>query len=85
MTKFYLKLFFIFTIILFNSNNLLAEIIKDIQIDGNQRISKQTIILFSKAKINSNVTQEDLNFYLKNLYEMLHMSDEFHKMFFLLN
>ena len=69
MTKIYLKLFFIFLIILFKPNNLLAEIIKDIQINGNQRISKQTIILFSKAKINSNVSAEDLNFYLKNLYE----------------
>ena len=69
MKKIYLKLFFIFLIILFKPNNLLAEIIKDIQINGNQRISKQTIILFSKAKINSNVSEEDLNFYLKNLYE----------------
>ncbi len=54
--------------VIFNSNNLFAEIIKDIKVSGNERISKQTIILFSKAKTNTDVDEEDLNFFLKNLY-----------------
>ncbi|MDC3174278.1 hypothetical protein OA868_00695 [Candidatus Pelagibacter sp.] len=54
--------------VIFNSNNLFAEIITDIKISGNERISEKTIILFSKAKINTDVDEEDLNSYLKNLY-----------------
>ena len=69
MLKFLLKITFIFFIILLKINNLYAEIIKEVQVNGNQRISDQTIILFSKSKINSNVSEENLNFYLKNLYE----------------
>ncbi len=69
MLKIIIKVTFIFFIILFKINNLYAEIIEEIQINGNQRISDKTIILFSKAKINSMASEENLNFYLKNLYE----------------
>ena len=69
MLKIIIKVTFIFFIILFKINNLYAEIIEEIQINGNQRISDKTIILFSKAKINSKASGENLNFYLKNLYE----------------
>ena len=69
MLKIIIKVTFIFFIILFKINNLYAEIIEEIQINGNQRISDKTIILFSKAKINTKASEENLNFYLKNLYE----------------
>ena len=69
MLKFILK--FINYIFIFISivNISLAETIKDIKVNGNERISSSTIILFSKAKINEKVDEDDLNFYLKNLYE----------------
>ena len=69
MLKIIIKVTFIFFIIFFKINNLYAEIIEEIQINGNQRISDKTIILFSKAKINTKASEENLNFYLKNLYE----------------
>ena len=69
MPKILISVTFIILIILFRVNNLYAEIIEKIQINGNQRISDETIILFSKAKINSKASEENLNFYLKNLYE----------------
>ena len=47
MKLFTLYLFFVF----FNLNNLvLAQIVKNIEVKGNERISKNTIILFSDNK-----------------------------------
>ena len=69
MLKFNIKfLVFIFFFIL-SANITLAQIIKDIKVNGNQRISSSTIILFSKAKINEKINEDNINFYLKNLYE----------------
>ena len=47
-----------------------SEIVKDIKINGNDRISKDTIIMFSDYPKNSNInSDEDLNLILKNIYE----------------
>ncbi len=47
-----------------------SEIVKDIKINGNDRISKDTIIMFSDYSKNSNInSDEDLNLILKNIYE----------------
>ena len=64
MLKFNIKfLGFIFFFIL-STNITLAQIIKDIKVNGNQRISSPTIIL-SNAKINENIDEYDINLYLK--------------------
>ena len=63
MLKSILRIVGFLLFVIFNSNNLFAEIIKDIKVSGNERISKQTIILFSKAKTNTDVDEEDLNLY----------------------
>ena len=62
---------FILLVILFilTINISQAEIIKEIKVNGNQRIAESTIILFSKAKINESVDEDDINFFLKSLYE----------------
>ena len=69
MLKSSFKLGFILIILIFYSSYSSSEIINDIKINGNERISKQTIILFSKAKIDEDVNEQDLNYYLKNLYD----------------
>ena len=46
-----------------------ADKIEKISINGNSRISDKTVILFSKAKINQDVNEDDLNNFIKNLYE----------------
>ena len=51
------------------SMSLKAEIIVDIEIKNNDRISKQTIITYGKIELNKDYSQEDLNLILKNLYE----------------
>ena len=55
MLKILFKLVYLILLFNFSLNVSLAEIIKDIKVVGNKRISTQTIILFSKAKINQNV------------------------------
>ena len=50
------------------SFNLKAEIIKDIKVNGNQRISEETIIVLGQIKINDDYDDNKLNNTLKNLY-----------------
>ena len=69
MIKITFKFIYLIIFFVFHLNFSIAEIIRDIQVNGNERISTKTIILFSKAKINQNVNEEDINFFLKNLYE----------------
>jgi len=49
--------------------NAFSEIIEDIKIDGNQRISNDTIKLFSKIDIGDEINNENINSILKDLYE----------------
>ena len=69
MIKITFKFIYLIIFFVFHLNYSIAEIIRDIQVNGNERISTKTIILFSKAKINQNVNEEDINFFLKSLYE----------------
>ena len=49
--------------------NANSEIIKKIDIVGNERISDETILMFSDIKIDDSINNENLNIILKNLYE----------------
>ena len=69
MFKSLLKISYILLIVLVSIKSSFSEIIDEIKIIGNERISDETIILFSKAKINADANENDLNFFLKNLYE----------------
>tara|TARA_X000000950_G_scaffold230274_1_gene278404 strand:+ start:2515 stop:4755 length:2241 start_codon:yes stop_codon:yes gene_type:complete len=46
-----------------------TEVISKIEIDGNLRISDETILMFANVKIKDNIENEQLNEILKNLYE----------------
>ena len=63
-----LILLIIFFTLVFSSF-LRAEIIKKINVEGNQRISLETIKMFSGVSINDNLSQNDLNEILKKLYD----------------
>ena len=62
-------IFFIFSL------NLNAEIIKEIIVKNNDRISKATIINFSRIKIGEDINDTVLNSIVKNLYETNFFSD----------
>ncbi|WP_440672917.1 outer membrane protein assembly factor BamA [Candidatus Pelagibacter sp. HIMB1715] len=63
--KLFLYLFFLLFI---NFKICFANEVKKILIEGNQRISSDTIIIFSGVSINDNVNKNDLNKILKDLY-----------------
>ncbi len=62
----YLTLIIFFSIEVSFAN---SQIIKKINIIGNERISDETIKLFSDIKINEKISNDKLNEILKNLYE----------------
>ena len=59
----------IIVISLFLLVSVSAEIFSDYNITGNDRVSTQTIINFSKLKKNVEITDTELNAALKNIYE----------------
>ena len=65
MFKYLIKLFFF--IIIFQSNSFSSEI-KSIKIFGNERISNETIKVFSEFKENDIINEADINQIIKNLY-----------------
>ena len=50
------------------SINLSAEIIQKLEVKGNNRISKETIIVYGDINLNENYTNFDIDKVLKNLY-----------------
>ena len=58
----------IFLIVLF-TNLAISTIIEKIEIDGNLRVNEETIKMFSGVKIGDDLSKNDLNNALKNLYD----------------
>ena len=54
--------------LLFFANLLFAEIVKEIVVEGNKRLSKESIIVFGNIVINNDYNQNELNLLLKDLY-----------------
>ena len=50
-------------------NKSFAEKISEIQIFGNQRISDETIIMFSNVNVGQEINTNEINIILKNIYE----------------
>ncbi len=68
-------LFKLSLILIFLSFPAYAEMIKKIDVSGNQRISSETIKVFSGVKINTEVDLENLNQIIKNLYKTNYFED----------
>ena len=62
------KINFIFLIIFLFFTSLKAEIAKEVIINGNERISKETIKVYGGIELNKNYTEADVNNILKDLY-----------------
>jgi len=63
-----IRTLFITFIIFLLSTTLNAEVVKDIQINGNKRVSDETIKIYGKIQLNKDVSEKDLNNILTNLY-----------------
>ena len=66
MKKFIISIFVYF---LFLSINVSAEMINDITVKNNNRISKQTIITYGNIELNKDYNLSDVNQVFRNLYE----------------
>jgi outer membrane protein insertion porin family len=64
-----------FAFIILLTNSVLAEIVKDIQVQNNNRVNSDTIKLFSGVDLKKNLNDDDLNLILKNLYQTGFFSD----------
>ena len=69
------KFTFILILSFFKITLASSEIVKKIEINGNDRISDQTILMFSKISENQNIEDSDVNSVLKNLYESSFFKD----------
>ena len=70
----YLSLIFCFLTI-FCSKVFSSEIVNDILIKGNERISTETIKMFSDVQLNQEINANNLNEILKNLYQTDYFKD----------
>ena len=74
----FIKILKINIFLFFLTTYSLAEIVSDIKVFGNKRISKQTLIVLGKIDLGVNYNNDKLNVVFKNLYE----SDFFKKITF---
>ena len=72
MFRFIIKLFFCLILILPKSN---AETLNSVEVIGNKRISKETIMVLSDLTINENLDMSSINEKLKKLYDSDFFSD----------
>ena len=59
----------IFFLVLIFINKSYADIVKEIRILNNERITKETILVFSDIKIGVNYNAHDLDKVIKDLYK----------------
>ncbi len=62
------KIFFITLISFLLTSFLKAEVIKQVTISGNKRVSEETIKIYGNIKIGKNYSEQDLNKVLNDLY-----------------
>jgi len=75
LTKILKIIIFLLLIIFTNIKISYSEIIKKFEISGNDRLAKETIILFSELNVNENITSEDLNNAFKKLFDTDYFKD----------
>ena len=63
------KLIIFIVLLIFKVNLAVADVVNEIKIFGNNRVSNQTIINFSEIKIGTEISSKELNSSLKKLYD----------------
>ena len=69
MINFKKKIFFLMIIFFSISSTSYSEIVKDIRVEGNNRVSDKSIKMFSNINIGDDVDQNELNKILKDVYD----------------
>ena len=68
-------LLILFLSLVLNSKFVNAEIYQEIKVEGNQRLSVETVLMFSGLNINQEISDDDLNISIKNLYNTNYFKD----------
>ena len=66
MKKLFYKIFFFAFVLTVSSN---AEVLKKIEVEGNSRISSETLKVYGEIEINKDYSTEDINEIIKKLYD----------------
>jgi len=70
------KIFFIFILFFLAFNNKsYAEMVKKVEIKGNERISLETIVIFGDITTDKDYESSDINLLIKKLYETTFFSN----------
>lgn len=69
------KIFILLIYILFNFSYVYADTYKEIKVIGNERLSVETILMFSGLNIQNDISKDDLNKSIKNLYKTNYFKD----------
>ena len=70
------KIFFVFILFfLVFSTKTYAEIVNNVEVEGNDRITLETIIIFGDVTIGKNYESSDITLLIKTLYETNFFSD----------
>ena len=75
MTNFKKIIFFFVFFLLVVSSNSYSEVIKKVEVRGNERISSETVIIFGDVSIGKNYEQSDISLLIKKLYETTYFSN----------
>ena len=73
--RIFCKFFIIFAVFCFKNHQAQSLTLKDIEVSGNSRIQMQNIIQQSGLKSGKNITNNDLNKALKNIYQTGNFAD----------
>ena len=68
-------IFFSLLLIILSTKLVYSETIKKIDVSGNDRLAKETVILFSELNVDDNIYSDDLNNAFKKLFETDYFKD----------
>ena len=63
-----IKKFIFITLLFFFTSNAFSQMINEVKIEGNNRISKETILIYGEIELNKDYSEDTLDEILKNLY-----------------
>ena len=69
------KIFYIFLFIIFFITRANSDVVKEVKVINNDRITKETILVFADIEIGKNYDSNDLNKILRDLYNTDFFSD----------
>ena len=69
------KILFFSFVLFFLNNKAFADVVNKVQVEGNQRFSLETIIIFGDIKLGNNYESSDISLLIKKLYDTTFFSN----------